>query len=548
MSPPPQHAPASGGEPPSLDLGEVLIHGTYRHRFAVFGLLVVGTLGGLLYGSSLPPQFISSGKILVRFGAKEKQAPESPVPGTSSGGANAAGIEDEVQLLSNPALYHQVVLELGGERFIGTTTRDLAPLPGPLAVLEPIRGRLTSWASAKGPETFQQPEAALQQAVAAIAAGGSISNKARSKTIEVLFTADDPILARDVVDAYLRVFQKRHREVYTIAPQETFFTDQLHRALAEAERVRREHYEHIAECGHVDPTAQKARLLSDIQALESSMSQARTRLAAITSERAALQALLEAEPEQIETPVSAQVITNPVFTSLYTQESNLRGQLASLGTEFREGSPAYTARAAHLEAQIEAARLTLERTPTVLEISPARTQLAPNQRRATLTEQIQDLGREEQGLVGSQAHELWLLDEHERHMAQFIACEPRHLDLQDDLTRKESHVAELHAALDKAAIMGLIDRNEQMSNLVVIQKATMPVKPYGPSRSKYYLMGIVGSAALALGYLLLRHVTDWRVRYASHVAATAGHPLLGMIGEQPKWRRLGKQLRNQGRG
>ncbi|MDP6990701.1 MAG: hypothetical protein QF903_14615, partial [Planctomycetota bacterium] len=319
-------------------------------------------------------------------------------------------------------------------------------------------------------------------------------------------------------------------------------------ALAEAEETRRERYTHIVECGHVDPTAQKATLLSDIQALESTMSQARTRLAAIAGERAALQALLEAEPDEIETPVPAQVITNPVFTSLYTQESNLRGQLAGLAAEFREGSSAYTARAAQLRAQLETLRQTLEQTPATLEISPARTQPSPNQRRTTLTEQIQALDREERGLVGSQAHQLWQLDEHERRMAEFIACEPRHLDLEEQLARKESHVAELYAALDKAEIMGLIDRNEQMSNLVVIQDASTPMKPFGPSRSKFYLMGIVGSAALALAYILLRHLTDGRLRYAGHVAAAVGHPLLGVVGEARRWRRLGSRLRREGRG
>lgn len=184
--------------------------------------------------------------------------------------------------------------------------------------------------------------------------------------------------------------------------------------------------------------------------------------------------------------------------------------------------------------------------PPTLEISPARTHPGPNPRRDTLAEQIQALDREEQGIVASQSHQLWLLDEHERRMAEFIACEPRHLDLQEELTRKESHVAELHSALDKAAIMGLIDRNEQMSNLVVIQEASLPMKPVGPARLKYYLMGIVGSLALALAYILARSLTDRRIRYASHVAAAVGHPLLAVVGEQPDWRRLGKKLRRNG--
>jgi capsular polysaccharide biosynthesis protein len=63
---------------------------------------------------------------------------------------------------------------------------------------------------------------------------------------------------------------------------------------------------------------------------------------------------------------------------------------------------------------------------------------------------------------------------------------------------------------------------------------------------KYYLMGIVGSLALALAYILARSLTDRRIRYASHVTAAVGHPLLAVVGEQPNWRRLGEKLRRNG--
>lgn len=544
MSPAPVNSRATAGEPTFLDLGELLVHGSYRHRLVVFGLLLAGTLGATLHGMSLPPQFTSTGKVLVRFGAREKQAPEAAVPGATSSGADATGIADELQVLSNPALHERVALELGVERILAPRERELEDLPLPLAALQSLRGRWTNWVSAQGPAEALEldPAAALRQATAVIGAGVTVSNKSRTKTIEVQFTATDPTLARDCVDAFLSTFQQRHREVYAVQPQETFLADQLGKAVAEADRVRMERYKHIAECGHVDPLSQKASLLNAIEALESTLSQSHTRLAAINGERSTLQTLLETTPLHVDTLIAAQVITNPVFTSLYTQEANLRGQLAGLATEYRVDSTAYAARAGQLRAQIEAVHDSLTLAPPTLEISPARTHPGPNPRRDTLAEQIQVLEREEQGIVASQSHQLWLLDEHERHMAEFIACEPRHLDLQEELTRKESHVAELHSALDKAAIMGLIDRNEQMSNLVVIQEASLPMKPVGPARLKYYLMGIVGSLALALAYILARHLTDRRIRYPSHVATTVGLPLLAVVGEQPDWRRLGKRL------
>ena len=101
----------------------------------------------------------------------------------------------------------------------------------------------------------------------------------------------------------------------------------------------------------------------------------------------------------------------------------------------------------------------------------------------------------------------------------------------------------LVAAHDQARILGLIDRDNQMSNLVIVQRATLPLQAQGPRRGTLVALGLAAGLAAGLAFAVLRQILDTRLRYPDNLEQLLGVQILGVVPEEPTWRKLGDRIR-----
>ena len=104
-------------EPPSDPANSLLVP-LLRSRWIVIFALLLGAVGGVLYGVVQPNTYLSTGKLLVRYSARDDASPETVLagPGQQGFGQPRDLVNNEVELLSVPQVFEHVVLEVTPKR------------------------------------------------------------------------------------------------------------------------------------------------------------------------------------------------------------------------------------------------------------------------------------------------------------------------------------------------------------------------------------------------------------------------------------------------
>jgi hypothetical protein len=97
--------------------------------------------------------------------------------------------------------------------------------------------------------------------------------------------------------------------------------------------------------------------------------------------------------------------------------------------------------------------------------------------------------------------------------------------------------------LERAKLLGFFDRDESTLNLTTVHEATLPLVKDGPDRLKGMLIALVLGVFAGCGFAVLRQMLDRRVRYRSSVERMLGVPVLGVVPEEPRWKRIGTRAR-----
>src|SRR5262249_21671949 len=115
------HAPAlapTGDPVETLDV-PALARGLARSLPWIAGCALARLVVRLVAGLVSPNQYVSEGKIEVRLGERESRAPASALlPADDERPGPPPGIRDEIELLSNPAVYERVAVALGPARLL----------------------------------------------------------------------------------------------------------------------------------------------------------------------------------------------------------------------------------------------------------------------------------------------------------------------------------------------------------------------------------------------------------------------------------------------
>ncbi len=539
----------TGGAAGPFDVRSLLLYGVARSRLIVVGLTLLGVIGGLAYSLTLPNQYTSVGKILLTLGARENLTPEASVDEDFDARKQRIGVREEMELLQNPEVDRRVAERIGPERLLAAYDPRRNDGPNTPWIYRRLHDLQAWWFGSDDPtrSTNFDPTSPLATEGAAMVAASTTNIFNASRTNILIFWTDahDPQLAQDIATAYMEVSQEWHQETYAAEKNLPFITDRLGDAMEEVKLTSDRYKDHRQDCGFIDLQAQRSTLLTQVAELELENERAKIRLDEIKKELAKAEEQLSGADAMVERILPPERVQNPRYTSLIKQLENLNNDLTNLGSTYKEGSPSFLSQEANLKERIKRVEAELGKTDYYKEFGEARPGIVENPLIEELTVKMAELEREREGLaIAVETRKETLRNRHEA-LDAVLACDATHRLLELEVSSAEQKVHELSSALDRAEQLGAIDRDEQMSNLAVIQTPTYPLTKSGPDRWRYVFLGLVGGIFAGVGLAVLRQMLDSRVRYPDTLEAQLGVRLLSVVPEERRWKSRGGKLKKK---
>lgn len=462
--------------PPESSVKE-LFRVIYRHKRKVtrffLAVVLLVTLGTFL----APLRYQSEAKLLVRLGRESVTLDPTASTGqvVSVSQSRQSEINSELEILSSPVLAETVVDSIGDEA-----------IPGP-DLLEKVGLRDRS--SARG------------RAISRFIDNLQVEVLKDSNVMLVTLRGSSPELAQKELDKLLDVYMDKHIAAHRTTGSHAFFekeTEQLRQSLTENEARIRD-FKNKSNIVSVDE--QKRILSNRYGTIQQELDAANSGLSASQAKVGALRSMLADLPHTIVTQQTE--VPNTALDSM-------RGRLFELQLKERDILSKYTeqsepAKEIHQQvAQVEALLKKEEeaRTHTTTGLSAAHMQVKQD----LLAEQaiMSALRAKSQALV----HEMTGVNEELKRLNDVeaeIAQPERQLDIQRDTYRKYADNLE-QARIDQAL------EKDRISNISVVQSATLEKSPVSPRRGLNMVVGLVLAVFGSVGLAFLSEYMDHTIK------------------------------------
>ncbi len=498
----------------------------FRHRRKMV-LFFLGTMAAvLLLVVVWPRTYSSDARLFLRIG-RESVALD-PTATTGQTVMLQKTQEDEVnsalEIIGSSEVLTQVVDEVGAERILGLAP----PAEGDAEVQPSLVDRARSGlASVLRALRLSEPGSDRDLAIRRLKSNMDVWAPKQSTVIGIRYLADSPELARDVVAATTDAFLQTHLKLNHTSGSLAFFSEQvdlLHADLTAAETALRDHKNKYKLASGESKREIIEEQISDVElqllASERDLKYAEAKIADLTEQIAGL------DPE---------LVTNRVAGFANEAKDNMREKLYEL--ELREGELRSRYTDEHpLLIQVEEQRKLAE---DILKSLPdERTQtteaLNPNQRALEL-----ELLQEKATADALRARRDSAHAQQERLYEQLAELNDAQLELAQ-LERKvqlldgkyRTHVDKL----EQARVNDALER-ERISNVNIVQPATLVLKPATPQKRLMLAFGLLVATCGAFGLALVAETLDQTLRTVEQTEAQLGLPVLMSMPARSRRRR-----------
>lgn len=492
----------------------------FRHKGKITAILLAGFALTVCLIDLETVSFRSEAKLLVRIGHESVAFdPTATIGKTMSVSVSRkAEINSELEILRSIELAETLVETIGPSELLGKTT---AP-----AVEEPTRPP-TLWR-----EVTDRLRVVLR-AVQKLRRGGEVSADAKralivllrslkfeaieeSHIIRVTYDSHNARLSQRVVSNFLRLYENKHIEVHQDQGSYSFFNRQFLNAENELHRGEDELMNAKNELGISSVEEHRKMLVERIGRLRRESSLNETELAASTSKVASLRQALSRIPRTLETKITG--LPNAVADTMRQRIFDL--QIEERGLSFSGDVQ-----------QVQKARLTREwAEDRVREEGRSCTE-----KREMLNATFLQL---ETAVLTEEANVASLSTRSESIRAQALATQGalrQFHEVELRLTRLERKVElgrlnhQTYAAnFEQTRVTHALER-DKISNISVIQPATLPIQAMRVRRFMYLAVGVCLSLGAAIGLALLSEQADRSIRTPEGVEARLGLPSLSCI-------------------
>ena len=446
----------------------------------------------------VPREYGSDGKLFVQVGRSSIGA----TPTTSAGSVSLQDSRDTeinsvVGLLKSREMADRVVEVIGVERIlkpnsaIGRFTNNLPSLSrGGGTAVDDGETDLTS----DEINAIKQRNKAIKQLMQSI----NVRHDKNTTVVSIGMKAQTPFLARDLVEAYLEQYKKKHVEVHT--PQGSgFFNEQLQirkQALLDSEKKLeqfRSGFE-VLDIGSARSILQREIDQLKLDALDTAVkfSEAQEKAFQMTKAYADVPEFISGADTK-----TSSLARDKAREALF----NLELQESEMASRYKDGNPKLSA----IRNTVNKAKSQLKSIPETFQESERNVNLAHKEILVMLTKSKADANGFEKRLQATEA---------------LLELKIREVGKLNQMARTESQIV-LDVEIQKKAMLSIADKtaesvtidaldNENISNVNIVQEACLVPKKMFPSGMTFAVFGGALSAVLATMMTFFR---QFRIRY-----------------------------------
>jgi len=502
----------------------------------LFALL--GTVAGVAVGVLQPDTFESKAALLLRVGARERITSESLVGADEQHAGTMPTMLDELQMLSDVAIYEGVARQIGPRELLmpADPTLDDGPLtPWHVRGLHELQKQIFAW-TAPAPDCENGDcDACVQRATKLLQDTTQVSNETGSNVINIVHRSSSPERAHQVTEAFEDAFIQRHRQQFSSEVLLEKNRGKLEEAKRDRDAADKAYFEHLSGSAFVDLDAQYPAYVIEIDSIENELFAARVRREEISRQLQLLQTQREDRVPDVE------IQRTPIVTGEeYETQLRLKGDLLTrrwnLAFE-KLSDEERSSRQRELDAQLLAVDQKLSQIPKPRQRDTGKTDTAT---RATGPALVDELQSEDVSLsVKTDMLEQRLADKR-THLAEItkqgLVEDVVRRDLAAARDAKESQYQHL---LDRFSMLeSLVSLDLDDANLQVFQKPTLDHEVVAPKRFSMLLRGLLGGLALGVAVAMLRQRVAPRLWQPDAAEAALGVPVLGVVPELAPLRRM----------
>ncbi|HTF90329.1 MAG TPA: hypothetical protein VK843_18075 [Planctomycetota bacterium] len=513
---------------------ETLVMPIWRARWWVLAAGFAGLCFGAFQAAIKINTFDSTGKLLVRGGIRESATPESlVVTGGTGGQANAREtMANEIHLLSDPEVFRRVVALVGPDKILASYDPSASDGPDTPFLDRMLHSFQTRWSASgdsdsdAGGHPPDRCEDCARIAEQVVARSMTVQPEAGSSIFTVTYTAHTPRLASEVANAFLKAAIAHHRDFFRGGHELELINQRLHEAQAELNAVDLARATFHNECGVYDIIAQSSEIMQELAALEAEIVAGNATEAGLRGKKDFLDQAIASEPIKLATTTEQPRVPNPTHNFLMQQKLQLElAPVADSAGSVQKLEQLKAQRAEQL-SQLES-RLAIE--PEFIQMAPLR-QLGPNPQFQLLVQQARDTESDLFALKQSQDIRRARVAELREERLHLESCRGQANSLDRDYESATLRLAQCTQAHEKLTLLNTLDQSE-LTNLLVLQTANLPLTKSGPKRGRIVLIGGILGAAAGAGVALLLAKLNRRVRRPDDLAKWAGVPVLETVPE-----------------
>jgi uncharacterized protein involved in exopolysaccharide biosynthesis len=487
----------------------------FRHkwRIGIVWILVVTAVGGLVYFAD--DVYESQAKLLIRMGRENVSLDPSvsgPIVGMQQ--SRESEVKSELAILKSGYLADRVVDVIGPEVVLGSG--------GPCAS-DDVSGA-GQQSKIAGTDNGERAGALRQMAAAQILAGLDVVAEKGTNIINVTYDSHSADAARDILQALIGAYLERHIELYSGQASPEFFekqTEELERELnTREERLAAFRSEH----GIGDLEGQMNVLLREISELYLAryVGELVNSPALAPASKARVEALADATRKDVKTVELSRTtgVTNYAADAIKERVTDLRLREADLAVRYSDDyRPLVDLRQqiARLESSLAQEEETHTTVTTGLNTTHQTLELALAQEQANL-----------QGHLARQDALAEELGRKEEEYARFAAFKLEFDRLKREVEVADSEYRQYQENLHRARVSNALDI-DRVSNVSVVQPATLPPGPAGPNRRMIIALSIVLGLCVGLGVAFFINQIDDSLKTTDDIERRLGLPVLAVV-------------------
>lgn len=508
----------------------------YKWRIMVFFLVViVVTAVGVVFATDI---YNSQAKLLVRLGRENVTLDPTATTGTiiPVRPSRESEMNTELEILNSQQIAEMVVDSIGAEALIyrehpvaGSNDAMMAKIKRPLDILAKRIRQLKARSDNTG--SSDKRDAAVRMVMDNL----QVETQKISNTIYLAYRSQNPELAQEVLTKVIDSYLEKHIDLHQTPGSHQFFTQQSNHLRDKVAQLENDLRNLRNETGITSLDQQQRVILDRISVLERDKTSAEIALAASTATVETLQKALADMPDTVVTEVTEgfpNVAADGMRQRLYElqlQEQDLASKFEPESRQVRDIRQQVAAAEALLSKEKqERTQISTSLNTTYVSLQSAL--LSEHASMSSLRAQAEMLKTK---LAGAQA-ELSTLN----NVEVKVKALAREIEMQEANYRKYSENLE-QARIDDALEIGKI------SNIGILQAATLPVRPVSSRRMLTLLLGIAVGIFGGIGLAFISEYADHSIKTPKQAEDRLGLSTLASIPYVPTFS-ISRQARVKG--